>query len=74
MVTRIKRIHENCVMCTVQGCAAVAEYFVSATSAGPAAYCETHAEDAARQLGHPWPVLDCKPPQKVSRNLRSLVG
>jgi hypothetical protein len=68
-------------MCTVQGCADVAAYFLMATTqlgvharSGPAAYCEAHAEDAAKRMGHPWPVSESKPAQQVSRNTRSLVG
>jgi len=80
MVTRFKRIPQNSVMCTVQGCEKVAAFFVTATRSGasapptPAAYCETHAQDAAKRLGHPWPISERKPADAVARNAKSLVG
>jgi len=68
-------------MCTVQGCSEVAGFFfvagldpAAAPRAVPAAYCEAHAEDAARRLGHPWPIPERKPADKAGRKLKYLAG
>ena len=80
MTTQFKRIPEKTVMCTVQGCSEVAAFFFAGMGPGPgaqsiaAAYCEEHAEDAARRLGHPWPIAERKPPEKIERNARYSTG
>jgi hypothetical protein len=81
MTTRIKSIRKDSVMCTVQGCSEVAAYFFLAGVASgenrrsiPAAYCDEHAEDAAKRLGHPWPISERKPAEKVLRSTKYLVG
>ena len=80
MSTQFKRIREDSVMCTVQGCADVAVFFVARNHSrehpwsAPAAYCEAHAQDAAKLLGHPWPVSDRRPVEKISSSTRYLAG
>jgi hypothetical protein len=80
MVTRFKRIPQNSVMCTVQGCGEVAAFFVTATNSGansrpaPAAYCSAHAADAAKRLNQPWPISERKSAEPAARNAGSLVS
>ena len=81
MTTLFKRIRENTVMCTVQGCSQVAAFFYAAgtgSDSNPrpvaAAYCETHAEDAAKRLGHSWPVAERKPAEKAIRDFKYVAG
>jgi hypothetical protein len=50
---------DDSVMCTVQGCGAVAAYYLRYLDLpryemALAAYCEVHTEDAAKRLGCPW--------------------
>jgi hypothetical protein len=81
MTTEFKPIRDESVMCTVQGCSEVAAYFLVAgmppgakRRSISAAYCDAHAEDAAKRLGHPLPISERKPVEKVARNTRYMVG
>ena len=80
MTTRFKRLREDTVMCTAQGCPDVAGFFFSAAVATgsnravAAAYCEQHAADAARRLGHPWPLTEPKPVERAGRKAKYRMG
>ena len=80
MTTRFKRLREDTVMCTAQGCSDVAGFFFSAdvdsatNRAVAAAYCEAHAADAARRLGHPWPIAERKPAERTGRKAKVRIG
>ena len=74
MATEIRRLRANTVMCTVQGCGQVAEFFLAWIDANadsrsiPAAYCETHAQDAAKRLGQQLrPIAERKAPAQPQR-------
>jgi hypothetical protein len=80
MIARFKRMSEDTVMCTAQGCSEVAQFFCSAPlSPGSnrpvtAAYCEVHAADAAKRVGHPWPISDPKPSERTGRRRGASAG
>jgi hypothetical protein len=59
MATQFKPILNHGVMCTIQGCGEVAEFY--ARYPHPltgelvlAAYCEVHARLAAKRISYPW--------------------
>jgi hypothetical protein len=81
MTTEFRRLRADAVMCTVQGCSQVAEFFFHAwidsnpdSRSIPAAYCETHAQDAAKRLGQPWPIPERKAPAHVPGNRKYMAG
>src|SRR5262249_5968168 len=63
MATQFKQIREHTVMCTVQACGEVAEFYLrywDRFRGEPVigAYCEVHSMAAARRLGCPWPTRE----------------
>ena len=81
MTTHFKRIREEAVMCTIQGCPEAANYFFIAgtdLNAGSgtvrAAYCEKHAQEAAKRMGRPWPMAERKSLERTGRKTTSLTA
>jgi hypothetical protein len=62
MSAQFKRIHEDSVICTAEGCAKIAAFYLRYQEPfqceSVAAYCELHAEEAAKRLKHPWPITE----------------
>jgi hypothetical protein len=63
MLLQIRTVREEAVMCTVQACSRVARYvftgIIDTDTGSPgmvAVYCDPHAAEEARRLGHPWPL------------------
>lgn len=61
MDTQFKLILNHSVMCTMQACGEVAEFYLRyphplTGACVIAAYCEVHAEAAEKRLGCPWPI------------------
>jgi hypothetical protein len=74
MAPHFRPISEDTVMCTVQGCVCVASFVfiggINCSAGGRsavAAYCDRHAEEAATRSGHPWPIPERRPPDRVER-------
>jgi len=81
MTPQFTAIRKETVMCTVQGCPYVATFVftggIDCHSGGRslvAAYCDHHAEQAARQVGLQWPVAERRPQERVVRTLASRAG
>jgi hypothetical protein len=81
MTLRFKPIREGSVMCTMQGCSEVAQFFLAAAvrSAAnarpiPQAYCQVHAQDAAKRLGQPWPTPENKVAGSAAHQAKYMAG
>ncbi len=68
MVAHFRPIRKETVMCSVAGCLRVAAFVFTGDSecaAGErsvvAAYCDHHAQEAAKGLGHQWPISERQP-------------
>ena len=80
MMPSFRSIRRETVICTVPGCVLEAAFlFTGGTEAGKtsrpvlAAYCEQHAEEAAARSGHPWPIAERRPEERIvpARALRA---
>jgi hypothetical protein len=74
MLLQIRTVRQETVMCTVQACTRVARYVftgsIDTDTGAPsivAAYCDPHAAEEARRLGHPWPVAEEGPGKTKAR-------
>ena len=71
MTLPVRPIHQETVMCTVQGCLHTAAFMFTGGidsvtgSSVLAAYCEHHAEEAATRLRYPWPITERRQPDRV---------
>lgn len=81
MTPQFTPIRKETVMCTVQGCQHVATFVftggIDCNSGGRsvvAAFCDVHAEQTAGQVGHPWPVPERRPQERIARTLVSRAG
>lgn len=81
MATHFRPIRKETVMCTVQGCAQVAEFAFTGEFDGRsggrsvvAAYCHAHAQETAVRLGHPWPIPGHRQPEPMVRALAFRAG
>ena len=71
MDAHFRPIRKETVMCTVQGCLHVATFVFAGCDRGAGgrsvvgAYCHQHAEEAATRVGHPWPIPERLPEERV---------
>jgi len=73
MNPQFRPVRRQSVMCTVQGCAAVATFVSTGDPAFGGrpvmeAYCDRHAAEAAARIAHPSPVAESRSPDQPARS------